>query len=153
MDENSGQKEKMTIEISGLIVGVVIAIVYLGFMFLIPHCVPEIKNKLTSIRLFPYIIFLAVSAFSIAFAVIFRKNVYKLDLGIWPLILGSFLYYYLIRYIGFYVSTFLIIIYVSYFWKFKRYILVGISAVVTPVMIYLFFTLGMGIHMPTGLLF
>lgn len=146
-------KEKLIIRPTSIMVGGFIAVVYTTLLILIPYCVPEVKNKLTSIRLFPYIIFIAIIVLAIIFAILFRKQCYKLDLGIWPMVLGSFIYYFLIKIIGFYMASFLIVLYTTYFWKFKNYITICAVAVLTPAIIYVFFTLCMNIHMPEGLLF
>ena len=146
-------KEKLIIEPSSIIIGIIIALLYAGLTVIVPFCVPSVKVQLTSIRLFPYIIFIVTTALAIAFAIIFRKQRYQIDFGIWPLVLGCFIYYFLIKYIGFYIATFLIILYSTYFWKYKKYIIVIATAILTPVVIYLFFTLGMNIHMPKGILF
>ena len=138
---------------TNLVVGLVIAAVYVALTLLIPSNVKVLKNAMTNARVYPYIVFIAATALAIGYAFAFRGARYTFDLGIWPMVLGSVIYYFGIRSIGFYTATFVIIIYMMRVWKCKRWLVILLTAVLTPAVIYLFFTLGMSIYMPKGILF
>ena len=146
-------EEKRFVFARNWIVGFVIAAFYFLLLVLVPIGVRKASAIMTDARMYPYLVFSVTSVLAVLFAIMFRNARYKIDLGIWPMLLGAFLYYLSITVLGFYVSTFLAILYMTYWWKFKNKLAILVTAVITPILIYVFFTVFMNISLPSGLLF
>lgn len=152
MEEKDKKKFKGIVTVPGIAVGLAIAAVYLALTLLIPSQVRIIKNGLTNARIYPYSICICAMLLAIGFALAFRKEKFNFDLGIWPMVLASLMLYFGMKTIGFYSSTVLVIIYMMLIWNNRCWWKIMLTAVLTPVIIYLAFTLGMRIYLPTGIL-
>jgi hypothetical protein len=152
MEEKDTSKFKGLITVPGISVGLAIAAVYLALTLLVPSQVRMIKNGLTNARVYPYFVCICAMLLAIGFALAFRKDKFSFDLGIWPMVLASLMLYFGMKTIGFYSSTVLVIIYMMLLWNNRCWWKIMLTSVLTPVIIYLAFTLGMRIYLPTGIL-
>ena len=151
MDEKK-ETRKPIVHLSNYLVGFAIAAIYLALLLLIPSQVTVTKLAVTNPRVYPYIVFSVTSALAVAFAFAYRSVRYEINFGIWPLVLGTVLFYFGMKSIGFYLTAFLMILYNAYFWRYKKWIILLI-AVLTPAICYVFFTVCMHIHLPRGIFF
>lgn len=152
MEKNDRIKLKGLVTIPGIVVGLAIATVYLALTLLIPSQVRMIQNGLTNARLYPYFVCICSMLLAIGFMLVFRKDRFSFDLGIWPMVLASLILYFGIKTIGFYTSTVIVIIFMMLMWNNRCWWKILLTSVLTPVSIYLAFTVGMRIFMPTGIL-
>ena len=152
MQPKKEQKTRGLITVPNLVIGLIIAGIYIVLALLIPSQVRTIKNGLTDARMYPYIVFICAAVMAVAFAFAFRKDSYQFDLGIWPMVLGSVMLYLGTLTLGFYSSTALVIVYMMLMWKNRCWWKIALTAVLTPVLIYVAFTLCMNIYLPTGVL-
>ena len=151
--EKKKEKRNLVVHPANFLIGAVIAAIYLVLLLLIPSQVSVTKMAMTNPRIYPYIVFSVTSALAVAFGFAYRKVRYEINFGIWPLVLGTVLFYLGMLSIGFYLSAFLMILYNAYFWRYTKKWVVLIIAVATPIVCYVFFTLCMHIHLPSGILF
>jgi len=152
MEKNDRIKLKGLVTIPGIVVGLAIATVYLALTLLIPSQVRMIQNGLTNARMYPYFVCICSMLLAIGFMLVFRKDRFSFDLGIWPMVLASLILYFGIKTIGFYTSTVIVIIFMMLMWNNRCWWKILLTSVLTPVSIYLAFTVGMRIFMPTGIL-
>ena len=152
MEKNDRIKLKGLVTIPGIVVGLAIATVYLALTLLIPSQVRMIQNGLTNARMYPYFVCICSMLLAIGFMLVFRKDRFSFDLGIWPMVLASLILYFGIKTIGFYTSTMIVIIFMMLMWNNRCWWKILLTSVLTPVSIYLAFTVGMRIFMPTGIL-
>lgn len=152
MEKNERIKLKGLVTIPGIVVGLAIATVYLALTLLIPSQVRMIQNGLTNARMYPYFVCICSMLLAIGFMLVFRKDRFSFDLGIWPMVLASLILYFGIKTIGFYTSTVIVIIFMMLMWNNRCWWKILLTSVLTPVSIYLAFTVGMRIFMPTGIL-
>lgn len=148
-----GKKLKGILKLPNIAVGTVLALFYLMLILLIPSQVKSVRGALTDAKMYPYVVFSLTSALAIFFAVTYRKIRYEIDFGIWPMVLGGFLFYFAIQVVGFYIATVLTILYNTWFWRYKNWRVITAVAIATPVLIYVFFSLCMRINLPSGMLF
>ena len=152
MQKNGEQKVRGIITVPNAVMGLIIAAIYVVLTLLIPSQVRTLKNSLTNARMYPYIVFICAAVMAVAFAIAFRKDSYQFDLGIWPMVMASVMLYLGTLTLGFYSSTALVIVYMMLMWKNRCWWKILLTAVLTPLFIYLAFTLGMNIFLPTGVL-
>jgi len=150
---NSDKKIKLIVRASSLQLGLLLALFYLVVVLLIPVCVPAGKSAFTSTRLYPYLVSVGATVLAAAFAVRFRGEQYEIDLSIWPMVLGSVVYYVGILVVGFHVATTLVVAYLCLCWGIRSVKLILLMALVTPGVLYVFFTLLLRIRFPGGLIF
>lgn len=152
MEEKDRIRLKGLVTLPGIAIGSVIAAVYLALTLLIPSQVRMIQNGLTNARMYPYFVCICSMLLAIGFMLVFRKDRFSFDLGIWPMVLASLILYFGIKTIGFYTSTMIVIIFMMLMWNNRCWWKILLTSVLTPVSIYLAFTVGMRIFMPTGIL-
>ncbi|MDD3998107.1 MAG: tripartite tricarboxylate transporter TctB family protein [Sphaerochaetaceae bacterium] len=152
MEEKDRIRLKGLVTLPGIAIGSVIAAVYLALTLLIPSQVRMIQNGLTNARMYPYFVCICSMLLAIGFMLVFRKDRFSFDLGIWPMVLASLILYFGIKTIGFYTSTVIVIIFMMLMWNNRCWWKILLTSVLTPVSIYLAFTVGMRIFMPTGIL-
>ena len=152
MQPQEDKKVRGVVTISNVAIGVVIAAIYLALTLLIPSQVRTVKNGLTNAQMYPYIVFICAAVLAVAFTLAFRKTSYQFDLGIWPMVLASVMLYLGTLTLGFYSSTFLVIVYMMLVWHNRCWWKILLTAVLTPALIYVIFTLCMNIYLPTGVL-
>lgn len=152
MEEKDRIRLKGLVTLPGIAIGSVIAAVYLALTLLIPSQVRMIQNGLTNARMYPYFVCICSMLLAIGFMLVFRKDRFSFDLGIWPMVLASLILYFGIKTIGFYTSTVIVIILMMLMWNNRCWWKILLTSVLTPVSIYLAFTVGMRIFMPTGIL-
>jgi hypothetical protein len=152
MEEKDRIRLKGLVTLPGIAIGSVIAAVYLAMTLLIPSQVRMIQNGLTNARMYPYFVCICSMLLAIGFMLVFRKDRFSFDLGIWPMVLASLILYFGIKTIGFYTSTVIVIIFMMLMWNNRCWWKILLTSVLTPVSIYLAFTVGMRIFMPTGIL-
>lgn len=152
MEAKEKIKLKGLVTVPGIAVGLAIAAVYLALTLLIPYQVRMIRNGLTNARVYPYFVCMCATLLAIGFGLTFRKDKFSFDLGIWPMVLASLMLYFGSKTIGFYTSTVIVIIYMMLMWNNRCWWKILLTALLTPVSIYLAFTVGMRIYMPTGIL-
>jgi len=152
MQQQQEKKVRGIITVPNVVIGLVIAAIYVVLTLLIPSQVRTLKNSLTNAQMYPYIVFVGAAVMAVAFAVAFHKDSYQFDLGIWPMVLASVMLYVGTLTLGFYSSTAIVIVYMMLLWKNRCWWKILLTAVLTPLFIYLAFTLGMNIFLPTGVL-
>jgi len=152
MEEKDRIKLKGLVTIPGIVVGSAIAALYLALTLLIPSQVRMIKNGLTNARVYPYFVCICAMLLAIGFALTFRKEKFSFDLGIWPMVLASLMLYFGTKTIGFYTSTVIVIVFMMLIWNNRCWWKILLTSILTPVSIYLAFSVGMRIFMPTGIL-
>lgn len=152
MEQQQKEKPRGVVMVSNVVIGLSIAALYIILTLLIPSQVRQAKNGLTNARMYPYFVFICAAVMAVAFTLAFRKERYALDLGIWPMILASVMLYLGTLTLGFYSSAALVIAYMMLVWKVRSWWQILLTAVLTPALIYAAFTLGMNIHLPTGVL-
>ena len=152
MQQQQEKKVRGIITVPNAVIGLVIAALYVVLTLLIPSQVRTLKNSLTNAQMYPYIVFIGAAVMAVAFAIAFHKDSYQFDLGIWPMVLASVMLYVGTLTLGFYSSTAIVIVYMMLLWKNRCWWKILLTAVLTPLFIYLAFTLGMNIFLPTGVL-
>ncbi|NLK14153.1 MAG: tripartite tricarboxylate transporter TctB family protein [Spirochaetales bacterium] len=152
MEKKDRIKLKGLVTVPGIAVGLAIAAVYLVLTLLIPSQVRMTQGHLTNARLYPYFVCICAMLLALGFALTFRKNEFTFDLGIWPMVLASLMLYFGTKTLGFYTSSVIVIAYMMLMWNNRCWWKILLTSVLTPVSIYLAFTVGMRIFMPTGIL-
>lgn len=147
-------KRSLEISASGRTCGLVITAFFLVMTLLIPVCVKSFNaDGINSPRFYPYLICITVDILSVLFCILYRKETYTFDLGIWPMVACCVLFYLCIKVIGFIAASGVISLILSRCWKVKSWKTTIFLAVVTPLFIYLFFGLLLKVSLPRGILF
>ncbi|WP_409969372.1 tripartite tricarboxylate transporter TctB family protein [Bengtsoniella intestinalis] len=140
-------------KISGLALGCFFTLLFIAVYCLIPYGIKDATTGVMGARFIPKLLFIGGALIAAVFAVVFRKECYEVDLKVYPMVIGLFVYYFLVLYIGFLISTLLMMMAYGYLWGVRNpKILVGLG-IGTPVMLYVFFEILLSISLPSGLLF
>lgn len=149
----NGLDKRITISLSNIQAGLILAGLFLAAVILVQWCVPVTRSYLTSPQLYPYVVLISGTILSLLFTYVFKRNRYELDLTIWPLVLGSVLYYLCMMFFGFLISTFILMFYFLFCWKIKNKKIIILTAILTPAIVYLVFTVFLRVSLPLGRLF
>lgn len=140
-------------KVSNLVVGLSIAAIFLIALLLIPIGIEDATEGVLGARYIPRIVFSIGLVMAIVMTVLYRRETFEIDLGVAPMALEMFAYYFGVKYIGFLPATALIMICFALTWKVRDKVRIALLTILTVVAIYLVFTVALGVSLPKGMIF